>query len=555
MNGPSKNCPARLWPVVLLLAAPTGPLIAQSNPVFELFRTTWDVGADSALAEYESLPPETRSALVLVDVADQLLWTGKREAALTLLEVARREAPGRARQYLQKGRALLQSAEFAAARDAFASGIEVVDADTTLSPDEREGLRRRLENRVRFLDRRDELTAWMDAYVTPDGRTLLFKYDPYINTFPSVLDLEEGTVRILYPNGDAGLYWTSADNGTEYAVEISRGGTEGTWLSVDTPTETLSARGMGIRQQPISFEAGGASITGTLFLPPGSGPATAVVLTHGSGLSTRYNLANEALAFAARGMAAYVYDKPGLGESRGGNWLLLSIDQQADYVAAAVDALAQRTDIGEVGVWGFSQGGWVAPLAATRSTHVAFVAMASGAAVPPQEQETQSIVLRMERDGRDTAEIEAAKLYMSELWSGVNAGTPLSGFTDLAARADTASWGQYVPRMQVQFELDWWRVNQVDAGSTLELLAVPVLAMFGQVDGSVPPRDNVPLMVRHLLAAPTGDYTIAVLPGADHTFARDEEFNYQPLYFSTAADWVRARFSDSGTHPPRQSGS
>ncbi len=156
------------------------------------------------------------------------------------------------------------------------------------------------------------------------------------------------------------------------------------------------ATGLRIVQETVRFQSGGADIEGTLFRPPGSGPIPAVVLTPGAGLSSRYNLASEALAYAAAGVAAFVYDKPGLGRS-GGNWLLLAIEDQVAYVTAAVGRPANRSDIGPVGVWGFSQGGWVAPLAAARESGVAFVVMVSGAAVSPQEQYTQAVAVRLRK--------------------------------------------------------------------------------------------------------------------------------------------------------------
>jgi hypothetical protein len=70
-------------------------------------------------------------------------------------------------------------------------------------------------------------------------------------------------------------------------------------------------------------------------------------------------------------VAAFVYDKPGLGNSAGGNWLLLAVEDQATYVLSAVKYIESRPNIESVGVWGFSQGGWVAPLAASRSHDIA----------------------------------------------------------------------------------------------------------------------------------------------------------------------------------------
>lgn len=117
---------------VLLLAASAGVLRAQSQPVIELFRAVWADGASAALDGYADLPDSTRSADLLLQVADQLLWTGKHGEALEILAVASREAPGSADVRFQLGRAYLQRGELDAARTAFARGLDVVEEDTTL---------------------------------------------------------------------------------------------------------------------------------------------------------------------------------------------------------------------------------------------------------------------------------------------------------------------------------------------------------------------------------------------------------------------------------------
>lgn len=521
---------------------------AQSDLAADLFRLTWTRGVEVALDHYRERSPEASGAETLLRLADQLLWTGKRGEAITMLRVALEEGPSRARVYFEQGRARLQGGETEAARRRFSRGLVVLEKDTTLAEDDRERLGRRLVNRVRLLERSEALLERIDAYRTAAGHLLLFKFDPYLNTFPALVDATTGATRVLYPDS-SGLHWRNGEGERVGTVSFRRGLDGGGILVADSAGRTTRAWALGIRRERVRFAAAGTSVEGTLFRPPRDGVGPAVVLAHGAGLSTRYNLAHEAVAFAAAGVAALAWDKPGLGGSTGANWLLLSIPEQAAHARAAAEALARRSDVTVVGAWGFSQGGWVAPLAATRSDAIAFVITASGAAVGPQEQAVQAARLRLEEEGFPEAEVREAVSYMRELWDRVNADAGLEGFADLHARADAAPWGEAVPRMRMEFELEWWRENEVDAGATLERLEVPVLAMFGEEDGSVPPRDNVAPMVRHLAAAPTGDFTVTVLPGADHRFTAGGD--YQPLYFRTATDWVTARFGAAPRAPDR----
>lgn len=516
---------------------------AQQDPVMQLFRTTWEQGAPEALAAWSGLPEASRSAETLVQVADQLLWTGKHREASALLERAAAEAPGAARVRFQQGRAHLQRAELDAAGEAFGAGLERVDSDTTLSEDERASLRRRLLNRIRFLRRSDELTRRTGPYRTDAGRTLLFKFDPYLNTFPAVVDMETGSRRILYPDERGELHWRSDEGEPVGAVRFPGRPGSGARMILEGRFDTTVARNPGVTAETFRVRSGSMSVEGTLFRPSADGPVPAVVLTHGAGLSTRYNLAHEAVAFADVGIAALVYDKPGLGRSTGANWLTLSIPRQAEIVRRAAEQLDARDDVARIGAWGFSQGGWVAPRAAGLTEAIDFVMLASGAAVTPQEQSLQSTVKRLEAEGYSEAQVDSAVAYSREMWSRVNEGAPLEAFSDLSARASGAGWGAFVQRMRMDFELAWWRDNEVDAGAALRKLDVPVLAAFGSEDAAVPADENVPLMARHLADAATDDYTLAVLPGADHTFLVGD--GYHPLYFSTMTAWLRGRTDEA----------
>jgi dienelactone hydrolase len=64
------------------------------------------------------------------------------------------------------------------------------------------------------------------------------------------------------------------------------------------------------------------------------------------------------------------------------------LDLQVQDAMRVVDDLAERPDIDaeRVGLWGFSQGAWVAPLAASRSTKVRFLVLLASTGVTPAEQ-------------------------------------------------------------------------------------------------------------------------------------------------------------------------
>ncbi len=139
----------------------------------------------------------------------------------------------------------------------------------------------------------------------------------------------------------------------------------------------------------VTYSNGEIMLAGTLLLPSGMGPFPAVAIIHGSGSSDRSNPWTSAYASALveRGIAVLHPDKRGSGKS-GGDWREASFSELADDAVAAMDLL--RTDVlvdsTRVGLIGFSQGGHVAPVAATRYSAACFVINVSGSVVPIFEQ-------------------------------------------------------------------------------------------------------------------------------------------------------------------------
>ena len=131
---------------------------------------------------------------------------------------------------------------------------------------------------------------------------------------------------------------------------------------------------------------GGVSLAFTLDLPPGKGPFPAVVMGHGSGRITRDELAPLAARWTRMGFAVLRFDKRGTGESTGTFIPVGTHDsptvfpQLASDVVAAVRYVRTRPEIDprRVGLTGWSQAGWILPLAARELGDAAFLVLFSG---------------------------------------------------------------------------------------------------------------------------------------------------------------------------------
>jgi pimeloyl-ACP methyl ester carboxylesterase len=141
-----------------------------------------------------------------------------------------------------------------------------------------------------------------------------------------------------------------------------------------------------LRQREVRIGADAATLT----LPPGAGPFPAAVMVHGSGERTRDEFDVFTAYFALHGIAVLADDKRGVGES-GGTFPgdaagidVLARDAQAEVRYLGTLPLVDRS---RIGLFGDSQAGWIAPLAAAREPLVQWLMLNSGPTVTVGESD------------------------------------------------------------------------------------------------------------------------------------------------------------------------
>ena len=146
-----------------------------------------------------------------------------------------------------------------------------------------------------------------------------------------------------------------------------------------------------IRQTDITFTSEGVILAGTIF--SSSDPQAAIVLVHGSGQEKRMTRFAERVA--AHGITVLTYDKRGVGASGGtyagpevgtNNVDSINFSLLAKDASAAVNKLQEVAMDLPVGLVGFSQAGWVIPIAATLNPSVDFMVVFSGPTITSLEQ-------------------------------------------------------------------------------------------------------------------------------------------------------------------------
>jgi dienelactone hydrolase len=280
----------------------------------------------------------------------------------------------------------------------------------------------------------------------------------------------------------------------------------------------------GLAATEVSFQgAGGLTLHGTVLAPPRSSRETGaarpgVVLVTGSGSGVpREHLLTEATEFARRGLAVLIYDK----RSAGYTGFRRSFSDLAGDALGAVRTLRSQpgVDPAKVGIWGLSEGGWVAPLAASRSADVAFVIVVGGNAMSPIRQQTWNEASGLRRQGVSGSLIDRAHLNLARL--AADAG--------LFAEA------------------------RFDARGVLERVRQPLLGVWGGRDLQTPPEDNPPLFAQALRRGGNSHYTFRFFAGADHAAHQTPDRGVTrgaalaPGYADLVTSWVRTA---TGGRPP-----
>ena len=133
--------------------------------------------------------------------------------------------------------------------------------------------------------------------------------------------------------------------------------------------------------------------------------------------------------FASNGFACLAWDKPGVGRSTGESNAQTFRDR-AEESLAAVRFLRQRPDVrpDQVGLWGHSQGGMVAPLAASLSDQVAFVIEVSGWQGAAWRQDAVRVEQELRGGGFPEADVKEATAFARLRMDLIRGGGP---FEDL----------------------------------------------------------------------------------------------------------------------------
>jgi uncharacterized protein len=332
--------------------------------------------------------------------------------------------------------------------------------------------------------------------------------------------------------------------------EKEPGGVRLFWTEGGLPEK--SAKKLGIHEEEVHFQNGDVTLAGTFFMPASSGPYPALVLVHGSNSVTRDFFGPIAYHFVQNGIAVLAYDKRGIGESAG-NWMEATFSDLAKDALAGVQFLETRKEIDsrKIGLWGISQGGWIAPLAASLSKDVTFLILVSAPAVTPAEQQMQSL----------EAEYRIQNVPEEKIKNAIE--ETKAQFNTLRLEQSRIQLEREVEKLKQQgsqtlllgsgldnplFLLFYRRILDYDPLPVLEKTVCPVLIIYGDLDATVPMKGNKDKIETALKKAENEHYSVVVIPKGNHallesTTGSSSEWprlkRFVPGFFDAITEWIK----------------
>jgi pimeloyl-ACP methyl ester carboxylesterase len=329
------------------------------------------------------------------------------------------------------------------------------------------------------------------------------------------------------------------------------------------------------REEDVAYENPSAKvhIAGTLTVPEGKGPFPAVLLIVGSGPLNR----DEEVAFhkpflvladhlTRKGIAVLRADKRGVGKTTG-DFEEATIYDLADDVRAGAEYLKTRKEIDpkRIGLLGHSEGGLIAPMVANQAPDVAFVVLMAGPGVPGDSVlMLQTYLVARAEGASDSALARGARnermlldVVMSEPDTATAAAKLRPLLKEMIAQMTPAdsqkanAYEQAAEQQITQVLSPWFRYFiSYDPRPTLMKLKQPVLALNGEKDVQVAPKENLAAIEAALKAGGNKDFLVKELPGLNHLFqtantggvseyARIEE-TISPSALKVIADWILA---------------
>lgn len=326
-------------------------------------------------------------------------------------------------------------------------------------------------------------------------------------------------------------------------------------------------------EEEVIYENKDAEITlaGTLTLPSGNAPFPVILLISGSGPQDRNETIYNHRPFLVladyltrQGIAILRVDDRGVGESTGDFSQATSVDFSSD-VLAGIEYLKTRKEINpeQIGLIGHSEGGLIAPMVAVKSLDVAFIILMAGTGLTGEEILYLQGALISRAMGVSEEDIAKNRQFNEKIFSLIKEEKDEKTIEEKLRQMFMADWAELNDeeksrigdpevflKAQLQSLLSPWLkfFLTYDPKPTLSKVKCPVLAINGEKDLQVPPKENLSAIEEALVAGGNKNFTVKELPGLNHLFQTAQtglpaeyvkiEETISPVALKIIGDWI-----------------
>jgi pimeloyl-ACP methyl ester carboxylesterase len=367
---------------------------------------------------------------------------------------------------------------------------------------------------------------------------------------------------------------TFKQSGQTFAMDLSRAPVEKQTLV--RPQEPVKP--YPYHSEDVIFENKkvGITLAGTLTLPQKDGVYPVVILISGSGPQNRDEELMGHKPFLVlsdyltrNGIAVLRYDDRGTASSQGNFETATTADLATD-TEAAIEYLKTRQEIDKkkIGLIGHSEGGIIAPMVASRSNDVAFIVLLAGTGIPGSQllllQQkligkasgiSDADLQKNETINRKAFEIASKSTHPEQLQTELTnyLKVSLNDFPD-ALKPQGIKDEDLIKMMVKQITSPWMQYFiTYDPAPALAKVKCPVLAVNGEKDLQVPPRENLDAIANALKKGGNKKVTTKELPGLNHLFQEcqtglPDEYGIIEQTFSPAAldlihNWIKEQLN------------
>lgn len=328
--------------------------------------------------------------------------------------------------------------------------------------------------------------------------------------------------------------------------------------------------------EDVTFEniKAGIILAGTLTLPKKDGVFPVVILITGSGPQNRDEelLGHKPFLVLSdyltkNGIAVLRYDDRGTALSKGDFKTATSADFATD-VESAIIYLKTRKEIKKkkIGLMGHSEGGLIAPMVASKSKDVAFIVLLAGTGI----QGDQILLLQQKLIGKASGlsdeDLQKNELTNRKAFDIVKKSNSIEQLNiDLtnfikqslvenpnAEKPQGMSDEDFVKLQVKQIANPWMQYFiKYNPAPALEKVKCPVLAINGEKDLQVPPKENLEAIKNALTKGGNKKVTTKELPNLNHLFQEcktgspDEyatiEQTFSPTSLTEIFNWIQTQ--------------